>query len=116
MEITDEVGFQFELINRPQLVLRGENGFVSSGSSGEITSVHARGEVFKLTVAAGILHISSTISGKYWEVNKTDKPGQVTVSGVAAGGAGFTAEFVEHSKVLLLNSHSSFNLYADEIS
>lgn len=92
---SDENAFQFEIINRPKLVLRGEFGFVSTlPSSGALDCGKSLPEVFTMHVAAGLCHISSS-NGKYW-----DASGE-RVAATSAEPVPFTMEFVEHSKVAI---------------
>ncbi len=108
--VSDASTFQFELINRPKLVLRGDVGFLGTLPSGAIECGKAQGEVFNMHVSAGISQISAA-NGRFWTLNDDrDK----TVTATAAEPDAFTMEFVEHSKVairarngLYLQGHSN---------
>lgn len=85
----------YELINRPKLVLRGENGFVAPLPSGILHCVSSIPEVFSMHVSAGFCKISGN-NGKYWKVGAESK---ISVSGDEADL--FTMEFIDQSKLLL---------------
>lgn len=94
---SDENTFQFEIINRPKLVLRGEHGFVGAlAQSGALDCGKSMAEVFTMHVAAGICHISAS-NGKFW----TLEGDQARVAATSASPVPFTMEFVEHSKVAI---------------
>lgn len=92
---TDASTFQFEIINRPKLVLRGEHGFVATLPSGMIECNKSMPEVFTMHVAAGICHISSN-NGRYWKTN-----GEHDITSSGSEPEPFTFEFVEHSKFVI---------------
>lgn len=92
---TDASTFQFEIINRPKLVLRGEHGFVASLPSGMIECNKSVPEIYTMHVAAGICHISGT-NGRYWKIN-----GEQDISVAGTEPEAFTFEFVEHSKFVI---------------
>lgn len=90
----DDSTFLYEIINRPNLVLRGEFGFVGTLPSGFLECNRSEPDVFTLEITAGYCKISGA-DGKYWKLN---------VNGITVSGAEpdlFTMEFVEHSKLLL---------------
>lgn len=89
-----EAQFQFEIINRPNLVLRGEHGFIGSLPSGLLQCNRTAPEVFTMHVKAGNNHIKGA-NGKYWKV----QPNGLAVSGAQPQDIYF--EFVEHSKFLI---------------
>lgn len=91
----DENTFQFEIINRPKIVLRGEHGFIASLPSGTLECTKSQPEVFTMHVHAGICWLSGT-NGKYWRINE-----EHDVGAVASEPESFTAEFVELSKLAL---------------
>jgi len=87
--------FQFEIINRPKLVLRGEHGFIASLPSGVLECNKSTPEIFSMHVSAGLCYISGS-NGRYL---KTNGEQDVSLSGTEP--EAFTAEFVEHSKLVL---------------
>lgn len=66
-EANDESVFIYEMTNRPNLILRGPYGFTATMPSGIIECNKSSPEVFNMTVAKGVCHIS-TQDGKYWKV------------------------------------------------
>jgi len=93
--LSDECLFVYEIVNRPKLVLRGENGFVGPLPSGGLECNKSTPEVFSLHVSAGYCKISGR-DGKFWKVGAESK--------VLANGDEpdlFTMEFMGNSKLLL---------------
>lgn len=86
--------YVFEIINRPQLVLRGEHGFVGLLPSGVLECNRSTPEVFNMHVTKGFCEISAS-NGKYFKVGAT---------GITATGSSpepYTIEFVSGSRVLI---------------
>uniref|UniRef100_A0A4W5MBQ0 Fascin n=1 Tax=Hucho hucho TaxID=62062 RepID=A0A4W5MBQ0_9TELE len=96
--VSDSVGddelFLMKLINRPMLILRGENGFVCHHkSSNTLDANRSVYDIFSLLFSDGAYHIKS-VGGKFWYVSSSglvcsdgDKPED------------FFLEFLEHGKV-----------------
>jgi len=99
--IANESTFTFEIINRPNLVLRGEHGFVGTMPSGNLECNRSTPEVFSMHVSAGFCQIQGS-NGKFWRVGPT---------GVAVNADEpdlFTMEFVEHSKFVIRAPNGSY--------
>ena len=92
--------YVYELVNRPTLVLRGENGFVFVNEKGQVRSNSVVPEVFKLHVTAG----DCKISGKNgnWAVEADG------VTGKAGSPEILHFEFVEHSKLVIKASNGKY--------
>jgi len=58
----------WEIINRPSLILRGEQGFVGLLPSGVLECNKSTPEVFQMHITKGVAYISGQ-NGKYWKVN-----------------------------------------------
>lgn len=92
--VTDESSYVFEIINRPQLVLRGQHGFLGTMPSGAIQCNKSLPEVYNMHVTQGDCHISGS-NGKYWKVS----PDGITVDGSTPDA--FHLEFIEPSKLAI---------------
>jgi len=94
-----EATFTMKIINRPELVLRGQFGFVGlKGPSGRVECNRASADVFVLKCEGGDYSISK--DGKFWTVD---------ADGVAATSAKpvtFHLEFVARSKFLIKHAES----------
>ncbi len=64
----DASTFIWEIINRPTLILRGEQGFVGTNASGVLECNKAIFEEYLLHITKGECFISGS-NGKYWKVN-----------------------------------------------
>jgi len=94
-KVDDTNDFTFSLINRPQLVLRGQYGFVGlKGASGRVEVNRAAYDVFDLEVKDGAYFIKNPAGG-YWAV---DGDGLHSNSGSPVP---FYFEFIERSKFLI---------------
>jgi fascin 1/2 len=60
--------YVWELINRPQLVIRTSQGFVNTKPSGALECNGANPEIFQCHVTQGLVQIASS-NGKYWKTN-----------------------------------------------
>lgn len=86
--------FTFTIINRPDLVLRGQFGFLGvKGASGRIECNRSRADVFALESKDG--QYAFKFNGKYWTV---DGDGVAVASSAPVW---FVLEFVEESKALV---------------
>lgn len=102
----ESAAFTFTLINRPQIVLRGQFGFVGiKGASGRIECNKATGVLFKLREEKGAYTFES--AGKAWTVDQ---------DGVAssASGAKFFLEFTERSKIMIKHADSGKYLQGEQ--
>lgn len=68
-DANEEAVFVYEMTNRPNLVLRGNYGFIATMPSGVIECNKSNPEVFKMDIVKGVCNIS-TQSGKYWKVEE----------------------------------------------
>ncbi|KAM4597812.1 fascin-2a [Polymixia lowei] len=105
--VSDSVGddelFLMKLINRPMLILRGENGFVCHHkTSNALDSNRSVYDIFLMLFNDGAYHIKS-VSGKFWYVSGTglvcsdgDKPED------------FFLEFLEHGRVGIKASNGKY--------
>lgn len=67
--VGDASSFEFRVVNRPRLVLRGEYGFVKTMASGLIESNKSNGEEYQLESEEGKgVAIKKTSTGKYLAV------------------------------------------------
>jgi len=101
--------FTFTLINRPEIVLRGQFGFVGvKGASGRLEVNKSVGETFLLKSDDGNYFFSYQKDGKHWNVD---------ADGVAATSAApvvFHLEFVERSKFLIKHADSGKYLEGEQ--
>lgn len=99
--------FTLTIINRPELVLRGQFGFVGlKGASGRVEVNKSRPEIFKLECKKGAYSLSS--GGKYWTV---DPDGVAATSAVPVT---FYLEFTERSKFLIKHADSGKYLEGEQ--
>jgi hypothetical protein len=99
--VTDKELFRFELINRPQLILRGEFGFVAN-RNGRLVSNAVQPEVFRLHNNGGKYTIQ--VAGAKWVRSTAD--GVFSVDNDAP--EYFTLEFVGLSKVLIRAQNGAY--------
>ncbi|XP_033109195.1 fascin-like [Anneissia japonica] len=59
--------FIFQMVNRPQLVLKGVQGFVGHGSRSKVECSKPRYDVYKVTCKDGYYNLQAE-NGKYWVV------------------------------------------------
>lgn len=105
--VSDAVGddelFLMKLINRPILILRGENGFVCHHkSSNTLDANRSVYDIFSLTFNDGAYHIKSA-SGKYWYISSN---GLVCSDGEKS--EDFFLEFVEHGRLAIKGSNGKY--------
>ena len=95
-EVDDSCKFVFEFINRPILVLRGENGFIGAkGQSGILECNRSQYDVFAVECEAGKYHIKSA-AGKFWKVEADN-----TLTVNADGPTPFLFELCAHTHMLI---------------
>lgn len=100
--------FEFKIINRPTLMLRGQYGFVGvKGASGRVECNRARGTVFNLECSNGAYRLK-THDGKYWTVD------QDGVAATASAPVDFYLEFAQRSKVLIKHAESGKYLEGEQ--
>lgn len=99
--------FTFTLINRPEIVLRGQFGFVGvKGASGRIEVNKSHPDAFTLNCVDGAYSLN--FEGKFWTVDR---------DGVAATSSSpvfFYFEFVERSKFLIKHADSGKYLEGEQ--
>lgn len=86
--------FVYEIINRPQLILRGEYGFVGVLPSGLLECNKSQPTAFSMTVDNGFCQLTAK-NGKYWKV------GDNGVSAVGESPEQYTIELYPESKLAL---------------
>ncbi|KAJ0058127.1 hypothetical protein NL108_007411 [Boleophthalmus pectinirostris] len=105
--VSDSVGddelFLMKLINRPILILRGENGFVCHHkNSNTLDANRSIYDIFSLIFSDGAYHIKSA-NGKYWNVSSN---GLVCSDGEKSDD--FFLEFVEHGRAAIKCSNGKY--------
>jgi len=99
--------FTMSLINRPEIVLRGQYGFVGmKGASGRVEVNRSHPDTFGLTCVDGAYNLS--FEGKFWTV---DRDG---VAATSATPVNFYFEFVERSKFLIKHADSGKYLEGEQ--
>jgi fascin 1/2 len=95
--------FVMILINRPQLVLRGQYGFVGiKGASGRLECNKSHGEIFTVEPNKGAYRIKASTGG-YWKV---DPDGHVSIT--SSSPVDFYLEFRPDSKVMVRTEDGAF--------
>lgn len=103
----DEGVYTMTIINRPELVLRGQYGFMGiKPDSRRITCNAAKGEIFKLTAKDGAYTLS--LGGQGWAAEADG------VTAKAAAGKEFYLEFIESSKCLIKDAESGMYLEGEQ--
>uniref|UniRef100_A0A8C6T4M3 Fascin n=1 Tax=Neogobius melanostomus TaxID=47308 RepID=A0A8C6T4M3_9GOBI len=105
--VSDTVGddelFLMKLINRPILILHGENGFVCHHkNSNTLDANRSVYDIFSLIFNDGAYHIKSA-SGKYWYISSD---GLVCSDGEKS--EDFFLEFVEHGRLAIKGSNGKY--------
>jgi len=99
--------FTLTLINRPEIVLRGQFGFVGvKGASGRIEVNRSHPDAFLLNCVDGAYNLS--FQGKYWSV---DRDGVAVSSSTPVP---FFFEFIERSKFLIKHADSGKYLEGEQ--
>jgi len=99
--------FTLTLINRPEIVLRGQFGFVGlKGASGRVEVNRSHPDTFNLRCVDGAYHLIA--GGKYWTV---DRDG---VAATSASPVNFYFEFVQRSKFLIKHADSGKYLEGEQ--
>jgi len=65
--MTEECMYIYEIVNRPKLVLRGEQGFMGVMPSGAVECNKSFPEIFNMHVTAGMCKISNA-AGRFWKI------------------------------------------------
>jgi fascin 1/2 len=86
--------FTYEIINRPQLILRGEYGFVGVLPSGLLECNKSGATAFPMTVEDGFCKLAAS-NGKYWKV------GDNGVSASSDAAESYVIELFPESKLAL---------------
>uniref|UniRef100_A0A8C7Y1N2 Fascin n=1 Tax=Oryzias sinensis TaxID=183150 RepID=A0A8C7Y1N2_9TELE len=105
--ISDTVGddelFLMKLINRPMLILRGENGFVCHHKNSNTLDVNRSVyDIFSLIFNDGA-YIIKSVNGKFWYVSSN---GLVCSDGEKS--ENFFLEFLEHGRVAIKGSNGKY--------
>lgn len=101
--VGDDELFLMKLINRPILILRGENGFVCHHkNSNTLNANRSVYDIFSLIFNDGAYHIKSA-NGKFWYVSSN---GLVCSDGEKS--EDFFMEFVEHGRVAIKGSNGKY--------
>ncbi|XP_029945713.1 fascin-2a [Salarias fasciatus] len=105
--VSDAVGddelFLMKLINRPMLILRGENGFVCHHkNSNALDANRSIYDIFWLIFNDGAYNIKS-VSGKFWYVSSS---GLVCSDGEKS--EDFFLEFLEHGRIAIKSSNGKY--------
>jgi len=102
-EATAENGgeFTYEIVNRPQLVLRGEYGFIGTLPSGLLECNKSTPEVYTMDINDGNVHIAHS-NGKFWKV------GSNGVSCTGASPENYTLEIYDNSMLCLKQGDKYF--------
>ncbi|XP_056153772.1 fascin-2b [Lampris incognitus] len=100
LAVSDTVGedeqLTLKLINRPILILRGENGFICHHrTSNTLDASRSIYDIFTLQFNDGFYHIKG-VSGRFWYVSSS---GLVCSDGDTP--EDFTLEFVEHGRIAI---------------
>jgi len=93
--ITEGARFTYEIVNRPNLVLRGEYGFVGTLPSGLLECNKSTADSFNCTIKDGDVALANNDSGKFWKVNS---------NGVSANGdsaENYNIEIYDNSKLAI---------------
>lgn len=99
--------FNLTLINRPEIVLRGQFGFVGvKGASGRVEVNRSHPDAFLLKCVDGAYHLSH--QGKYWTV---DRDGVAVTSATPVN---FFFEFVARSQFLIKHADSGKYLEGEQ--
>lgn len=99
--------FTLTLINRPELVLRGQYGFVGmKGASGRVEVNRSHPDAFRLLSNDGAYQLN--FEGKYWTV---DRDG---VAAISTNPVDFYFEFVERSKFLIKHAETGKYLEGEQ--
>jgi fascin 1/2 len=93
--------FEFTIINRPRLALRGEYGFIATMGSGLLECNKSDFETMSLETKDGLIAISN-MDGKYFKV------GDNGISAVGAAPEYYTVELFQNSKLAIKHNGSYF--------
>jgi fascin 1/2 len=92
--------FEFTLVNRPRLVLRGEYGFIGTMATGLLECNKSQPQQFNLETKDGLIAISS--EGKYFKV------GEIGISCSSASPEYYQVELTQNSKLAIKHNGSYF--------
>ncbi|XP_028311256.1 fascin-2a [Gouania willdenowi] len=101
--IGDDELFLMKLINRPMLILRGENGFVCHHkNSNTLNANRSVYDIFCLIFNDGA-YIIKSVNGKFWYVSNS---GLVCADGEKS--EDFFLEFLEHGRIAIKSSNGKY--------
>lgn len=87
--------FEFTLVNRPTIALRGEHGFINTLPSGLLECNKAEAELYKMHTSGGMVALQHIGTGKFWKVG---------ANGISANGdvgEFYELELFQNSKLTL---------------
>ncbi|KAM4623306.1 fascin-2b [Polymixia lowei] len=107
LAVSDSIGedepLTLKLINRPMLILRGENGFICHHKgSNTLDASRSVYDIFTLHFSDGAYHIKG-VSGQFWYVNSA---GLVCSDGETP--EDFTLEFLEHGRIAIRGQNGKY--------
>uniref|UniRef100_A0A4W6CSS1 Fascin n=1 Tax=Lates calcarifer TaxID=8187 RepID=A0A4W6CSS1_LATCA len=101
--IGDDEQLTLKLINRPMLILRGENGFICHHkNSNTLDASRSIYDIFTLQHSNGAYHIKG-VDGRFWYVNSA---GLVCSDGEAP--EDFTLELLEHGRLAIRGKNGKY--------
>ncbi|KAM3859477.1 fascin-2-like [Diretmus argenteus] len=107
LAVSDSIGedeqLTLKLINRPMLILRGENGFICHHkNSNTLDGSRSVYDIFTLHSSDGAYHIKG-VNGQFWYVNSA---GLVCSDGETP--EDFTLEFLEHGRIAIRGKNGKY--------
>ncbi|KAM3860100.1 fascin-2-like [Diretmus argenteus] len=107
LAVSDSIGedeqLTLKLINRPMLILRGENGFICHHKkSNTLDGSRSVYDIFTLHSSDGAYHIKG-VNGQFWYVNSA---GLVCSDGETP--EDFTLEFLEHGRIAIRGKNGKY--------
>ena len=108
-DVTELETFIVMLVNRPLIVLKGENGYVGLKTSGSVKTGHwsnkAKHDVLVVETGPGSCYYIKGANGKYWTVNQDDK--SVHANGASPEEA-FVVELKGNSTITLKDKNNKY--------
>jgi len=100
--VGDTEQFIFNLVNRPQLVLRSDYGYLASRGRDIVTAANDSYDVFTVSVKDG-KYVFKGVNGKYF---RTDSDGSVSTTGDEP--EYYTIQLLAHSRLAIRNANGAF--------
>lgn len=98
----DGAQFVFDIINRPQLVLRGEYGFVGTLPSGLLFCNKSTPTAYAMEMSGGAVSISAGSDGTYWKVDDDH------ISAIGSTAEFYTVELHPNSKMSIKTEEDKY--------